>query len=425
MNRVHPSDTRRRRRFFPRALQLSIGGAMALTAFGQDAGRMDKLETENKALRDRLDKLETMAKKEGIVPSGTESSPVAALSKTTLSGFVTASYFYNFNSPADRTSDGYLWNTRDNQFTLNKFKITLASPPVERSGEKWDAGYRASLIFGQDAWAVNTGGTAQGFDELREAYVELNAPIGTGLNIKAGHLISLLNYESGDGGAANNNFSQGYQWWYTGNGPGTGIQLGYTFTDWMSLNVRVQNGMFSGPNEGNDPKTVIGSLNLKPTKDLWVNLIGFGGAEPAFTLTGGSVLAGYQVTKEFNAGLEIDYFSYDVPGVKSNFDTWSVGTFLSYDLSETFALGLRAEYLDDPGRNIPAIGHFNPTSTIGQTSPATENGDLASIALTLNYKPVKSVKIQPEVRYDMTSYTKGFDGHGARFIVGAGITYMF
>lgn len=401
---------------------------MAMTALGQDAGRMDKLETENKELRQRLESLEALAKKEGLTPSGEEPKYVSALTSSTLSGFVTASYFYNFNSPADRTSDGYLWNTRDNQFSLNKFKITLASPPVEHTGEKWDAGYRASLMFGEDAFAVNTGGTRRGFDELREAYVELNAPIGTGLNIKAGHLISLLNYESGDGGAANNNFSQGYQWWYTGNGPGTGVQLGYTFADWISVNARVQNSMFFGPNEGNDPKTVIGSINLKPAKDLWVNLIGFGGAEPGFNLKGGSVLAGYQVTKEFNAGLEFDYFSYDFTGGPSRADTWSIGTFLSYDLSAEFGIGLRAEYLDDPGRNIPAIGFGPsgpPTANIGQTSPAGQNGDLASVALTLNYKPVKSIKIQPEVRYDMTSYTGGFDGHGARWIVGAGVTYMF
>ena len=43
--------------------------------------------------------------------------------------------------------------------------------------------------------------------------MELNIPIGTGLNVKAGEMISLLNYESGDGGAVNENFSQGYQWY--------------------------------------------------------------------------------------------------------------------------------------------------------------------------------------------------------------------
>src|SRR5438105_8337746 len=73
MNQLHPSITRqRRRRLYARALQFSIGGAVAFSALGQDASRMDKLEAENAALKARLDSLESIAKKEGIVPSGAE-----------------------------------------------------------------------------------------------------------------------------------------------------------------------------------------------------------------------------------------------------------------------------------------------------------------------------------------------------------------
>jgi hypothetical protein len=71
-----------------------------------------------------------------------------------------------------------------NSFNLYKVKLTLASAPVERSGDKWDAGFRASLIFGEDAPIVNTGGERQGLEDLREAFVELNVPIGTGLNVE-------------------------------------------------------------------------------------------------------------------------------------------------------------------------------------------------------------------------------------------------
>jgi hypothetical protein len=439
MNHIKPS-LKPRRRLFSRALPISIGGllaATALTSFGQDAGRMDKLESENKALKQRLDSLEALARKEGLVPSGDAPHALSALSESTISGFVTASYFYNTSDPADRLSDGYLWNTRDNQFSVNKVKVTLASPAVGRSGEKWDAGYRVSLVWGDDAWAVDTGLGRAGFDQIREAFIDLNVPIGSGLNVKAGHLISLLNYESGDGGAANNNFSQGFQWYYTGNGPGTGAQLGYTFTDWLSANLRVQNSMFSGPIENTDSKTVIGSLNFKPTKDLWFNLIGFGGGDitpggARYELLGGSVLAGYQVTAEFNAGLEFDYFHYDF-GAGTDPYIWSIGTFLSYDFTPKVGLGLRAEYLDDHGGNLKAIGHLanGPTlppgsanSNIGFGSP-DPSGDLASVTLTLNYKPTPNIRIQPEVRYDTTSYSNGLDGETSRVIVGAGITYSF
>src|SRR4029077_16653845 len=129
---------------------------------------------------------------------------------------------------------------------------------------KFDAAWRVSLIAGQDAPFVNTSSGQTGFDLLREAYVELNIPIGTGLNVRVGELISLLNYESGDGGAANANFSQGYQWYFTGNPPGEGVQLGYNFTDWLGMKFRVQNGMYQGPLDNNSSKTLFGAIEIKP-----------------------------------------------------------------------------------------------------------------------------------------------------------------
>ncbi len=172
----------------------------------------EKLEKENQELRKRLDNLEDVLKKEGIETSGNPvTQPVKALSQVAISGFVTSSYFYDVGNSKDNHPAGYLWNTSLNSFTLNKIKLTLASPAVDKS--KWDAAYRASFIWGQDAPIVDSGSTGNnGFSWIREAYVELNIPIGTGLDVKAGELISLLNYESGDGGAVNGNFSQGYQW---------------------------------------------------------------------------------------------------------------------------------------------------------------------------------------------------------------------
>lgn len=419
---------RLRPRFRPFTQTVCLGSALlsgAAFCVADDAGKLDKLEQENADLKKRLDALEAVAQKEGILPTGKGPSlPVKAMSSITLSGFVQASYFFNSNEPSDRNGDGYLWNTRHNQFSLNKFKVTLASAPVERSGEKWDAGFRASLIWGEDAPVLNTGSPAAGFEALREAYVELNAPLGTGLNLKAGQLISLLNWESGDGGAANPNFSQGYQWFFTGNGPSAGVQAGYTFTDWLDLKVRLQNGMYAGPTDSNNGKTAMGSIGLKPTKDLWVNLLGFGGPESStLTVKGASVLAGYDITSSFHTGFEFDYFNFD-PDAAPSSDLWSVGGWVWYDFTPKVGLAVRAEYLDDPdggglkGINLPG----RPNSAITSTDP---DGKISSVALTLNYKPVPNIKIQPEIRYDHTSYKGGFDGHESRVVFGAGVSYLF
>jgi hypothetical protein len=408
-----------------RAFLAAGAGLCSLSALGQDGARMERLEQENLELRQRLEALENVAKREGILPSGApQPKIVSSLSEIMLSGFVQASYFYNTEDPADRKSDGYLWNTTHNSFSLNKVKLTLASKPVERSGENWDAGFRVSLIWGEDAPVLNTGGEYQGLEAIREAYVELNVPIGTGLNVRAGQLISLLNFESGDGGAANPNFSQGYQWFFTGNGPSAGVQLGYSITDWLDAKLRVQNGLYAGAIDANDGKTLIGSLGIKPDSKTWISLIGFGGEEsPSMSLVGGSVLAGRDFGDKLHTGLEFDYFSFDYPGAPTA-DLWSIGGWIWYDFTPKFGVALRAEYLDDPdggglkGINLP--GRDNSAIL----SPDLD-GDLASVTLTLNITPVPNIRIQPEIRYDHTSYSGGLDGEKDRFIVGAGVSYLF
>jgi hypothetical protein len=212
------------------------------------------------------------------------------------------------------------------------------------------------------------------------------------------------------------------------------VQFGYTLTDWLDLKVRVQNGLYSGAVDENSAKTVIGSIGLKPAKGLWVNLLGFGGSERSIptldTVKGGSVLAGYDVTDQFHTGFEFDYFHFDRLNTSSA-KLWSVGGWAWYDFSPTFGLALRGEYLDDkdgfglngvafPGRPLSGIGSVFPA---GRSPDA--NGQVESVALTLNWRPTPSIKIQPEVRYDHTSYTGGFDGKRDRVVVGTGASYLF
>ena len=406
---------------------LATAGLSASAQTAADSPTLADLAKQNQALQQRLDTLEDLVKKEGLTPGGTTTNLVSAMNKMTISGFVQASYFYDTRRPGDGFIDGYLWNTEDNSFSLNKFKLTVASDPV--ASDKWDAGYRVSLLFGDDAPDLNTGGAFgtggnTSFNDLREAYVELNVPIGTGLDVKAGELISLLNWESGNGGAANPNFSQGNQWWFTGDGPSAGVQATYNFTDKIGLTVRVDNGLFQGPVDVNSGKNFSGSLAFKPTKNLWINLIGWyesasGGS--GSDISGISTIGGFQVTDKLGTGWEVDYFNFSSSANAS--DLWSVGGWIWYDFTPKVDLALRADYVDNrdgllgpavrPGAGLP----FSPDS----------DGHLGSVTLTLNYKPVPNIKIQPEIRYDYTSYSGGLEVNGKkdRIIVGCGVSYLF
>jgi hypothetical protein len=402
------------------AFGLCLGGAVATVGtnlHGQDQSSVERLAKENQELRKRLDALETAAKKEGTVASGT-TSPLKALSETTLSGFVSASYMYDSSSPTDGVSNGYLWSRDHNSITLNKVKVTLERP-IETSGDKWDGGYRASLIWGQDSQFVNTGGELQGLENIREAFVNLNVPVGTGLNVKAGQLISLLNFESGDGGAANPNFSQGNQWFFTGNGPSTGLQLGYALSEMVDVKVRVQNGMFTGVKDNNGFKTLMGSVGIKPDAKTSISLIGFGGREGAdneLWLKGGSVIASRELveTCHLNVATELDYFNLDQPGGSAEW--WSIGGWVWADFTPKVGLALRGDYLSDgDGAGTGGLLGF----------PNHTGMDLYSLTLTLNLRPVPNLKIQPEIRFEHTSLDGGFDGENDRVIAGVGVSYLF
>jgi hypothetical protein len=412
-------------------LGIMVGGGVAAhaqtTTNSPDTDKITELEKENQDLAQRLGALEDLAKKEGIMPSDAAAPKfVSAISNMTISGFVQASYFYNIQRPASGYSAGYLWNTKDNSFSLNKVKITFASAPAARSDTDWTAGYRVSLIAGEDAPILNSSAGTTGFDYLREGYVELNVPIGKGLNIKAGELISLLNWESGDGGAANPNFSQGYQWYYTGNGPSAGVQLDYAFTDWLDVKFRVDNGLYAGPIAHSDGKGVMGSLNFTPTKNFWFNLIGFGG-EGVGTLDvdGASVLAGYQVTSQLGTGFEFDYFHFDPDG-GATANLWSLGGWVWYDFTSKVGLALRTDFIDNPDA-LADFGSPAPFGGFGAPGIASTSGsgNLESITLTLNFKPSSNIKIQPEIRYNHTSYSNGFEGKNNQFIIGCGASYLF
>jgi len=407
---------------------VSSTAAVQADSGAPDDNKVTKLEQDNKELKKRLDALEALAQKEGLLPSGQKpNATLSFLAGSQLSGFVTASYFYDTSRPPGAISPGYLWNYKANSFDINKIKVTLGKA-AEISGDKWDAGYNVMMIYGQDAKFVDTGpaqasgtGNNKGFDSLRQAYVELNVPIGSGIDVKAGQLISLLNYESGDGGAVNANFSQGNQWFFTGNGPSAGVQLSYKFCPLVDFTARVQNGLYTGAIDNNGYKTVMGSLGIHPDEMTSINLIGFGGREGASSqlwTKGGSVIASRVLTKKYNITLasEFDYFSVDRAGI-SGADFWSIGGWLSADFTPTLGAALRMDYISDPqGASTAGLLGFSGALT-GQ--------DLFSATATLNFRPVPSIKIQPEIRYDHTSFANGFGTRKDRVILGMGASYLF
>src|SRR5678815_1927978 len=85
-------------------------------------------------------------------------------------------------------------------FNLNAVKLALENPLDEG---QWSAGYKAEVLFGPNAAIL---GTLPGLDTgsqesqlaIKQAYVNVRAPLGNGLDFKVGVFDSIIGYESTD-----------------------------------------------------------------------------------------------------------------------------------------------------------------------------------------------------------------------------------
>ena len=86
--------------------------------------------------------------------------------------------------------------------------INLESDPAATDG--WGTGYRIELWAGPGANSLNTSSDFNSGDfAVKNAYVELKAPVGNGLDIKVGVFDTIIGYEVAD--APNNpNFTRSY-----------------------------------------------------------------------------------------------------------------------------------------------------------------------------------------------------------------------
>jgi hypothetical protein len=98
-----------------------------------------------------------------------------------------------------------LANLRWDGFNLNAVKVSIEKALDEA---QWAAGYTFDMIMGLDASAYATtldrDGGSSSF-AIKQAYVALRAPVGSGLDFKVGVFDTIIGYETFDAGSNRNN----------------------------------------------------------------------------------------------------------------------------------------------------------------------------------------------------------------------------
>ena len=367
---------------------------------------------------------------------------LSALSATTISGYVDTSAQWNpgtgnANLPV-YTPNGVQGASKADGFNLDVVALTISKPVGE--GE-WGAGYNATLLFGPDAVGYNPSYGTTGSDfSLKDAYVDLRAPLGNGLDLKLGTFAEILGYEVYETGN-NPNYTRSYGYEIEPLAL-TGLLAAYQFSPVISAQGGIANTWSTGINNRSDPpkaesyKAYIGGVTLTAPDSL-----GF---------LAGSTLAG-GVINGFDAGAsQATKTSFYVGGtMKTPLKCLSVG--IAYD----YVALANATTFDENGDTVIHNSGYQNASSLYLLWQATEKltfntrGEYFSqsqylvgsgmpsqafaVTETVQYDLWKNVISRLEFRWDHSA--SGQDAYGGTqpgspslknaFLVAANLIYKF
>jgi hypothetical protein len=370
------------------------------------------------------------------------------LEATTISGYTEASYVYNIKADISNInernghtgatgasgSDANHLRAFDNNigFTLNAIKLVLEKPLGEGD---WAAGYRADLLFGQDATqlsrAEGTGSpnfneaSADGFGTyVEQGYVAFRVPVGNGIDFKFGRFVALSGYEVIES-PANLNFSRGLLFTWALPLAHNGLLASYRFNDMIDAQLGIVNGWNTWATDTEDPSLIwrIGARNS--SGNFSAGLSGYYGrarvTDPAFpgTVVAGTTklqtaerwlvdgIANFKPTEKVLIGAEAlagNQRATPQTGFgESNFHWWGMAFYSKVQLSDKVSVAGRAEYLNDSDGYLFDDVHasFDPGhNTLGSSNSRFE---VWSLTGTLNFDVWKNMLLRFEARYDQAS----------------------
>jgi hypothetical protein len=187
-------------------LVYAVGGASASGAeedvdarFAAMQARIEQLEAKLAAQGEELAAAKQAAPPASALPDVAAEDEPSFFDTVDVSGFVAASYFYNFNHPDGDSLGGAnapvdLLHPDSHSFSLDQVWLTLSRD----ASEDQRAGFKADFVYGKTASILsgnNVDGNAGNDFDLYQGYVTYLAPIGGGVTLQAGKFATLIGAE--------------------------------------------------------------------------------------------------------------------------------------------------------------------------------------------------------------------------------------
>ncbi len=176
-----------------------------------------------------------------------------------VTGMVDVNFNKNFNNPASRINGYRNFDVYENQFNLNLAKLTLqkTANPV---------GFRVDLGFGQAMDLVNSDaslGPEKSLRNVEDAYLTAYVPVGNGLTVNAGKLVTHMGGEVIETNG-NVNYSRSILFAYAIPFYHLGVSANYPFSDKFNASIYIYNG-WNNVVDNNKGKTFGAEINWSPS----------------------------------------------------------------------------------------------------------------------------------------------------------------
>ena len=306
------------------------------------------------------------------------------------------------------------FNDQPNSFNLHQVYGYIEREVDRSTTNALSFGFRADLLYGTDARftsASNFDSNILGHSDpsnphgdrklvFPQAYIDIYMPIGNGLVASVGHFYTIIGYEVVPA-AGNFFFSHAYTMQYGEPFTHTGAMLTYPLND----NIELKGGVVSGWDAHfKQPANFLGSVAYTTDNEQTsitgslitgdVNTSAVGSNNHNRTMY--SVVLEHSLTERLHYVLQHDLGIEQSSSSNLSSKWYGLNQYMFYDLAHNLGAGIRMEWFrDEDGARVQGNG-------ISENYIGVTGG--------LNYRPIAGFTLRPEVRYDVSTNQKAYDG---------------
>lgn len=197
-----------------------------------------------------------------------------------LGFYVDTTYQYVFDKGTSNDVQLRSLYPDNQQFSINAFTVSVSKTPTMQGGVLDLIGFRADVLFGEQAPLLSSNGLSSDVVDPYQAYLQFLAPIGNGINFYGGKFVTLAGYEVIEA-KDNPNITRSILFGFAIPFTHTGIRADYTAGP-LTLTAGLNNG-WDQVKDLNDNTTIESQLAFSYSggmiTDFWLGVTGYFGRE--------------------------------------------------------------------------------------------------------------------------------------------------